>query len=392
MNENTPGPCLRLPWQSALLAAAVVAGFAAAGCSDDGNGAASADIGPGVTTARTFEPFVASDKLGTKPDVPPVLAFVQDSPRGFEQLLASGLEAGAKDAGLEFDSAQSNADPQTEVRNMEQFLVRGIGALVVLPVDPTAQAVVMKKALARGVAVGVIPPATLQVNAPQYQGGKALADQAATYIKTELGGRANVVLLNSDSVVLARPRFQAIRDVLKTIPEVKIVADVEPTKTDTEGGFKTMSTILQKNPDVDVVLGADAVVQGALSALEAQHKDSPRQFLGGIDCELPVLELIERGNSPYKVCVGLSPTVFGYAWARYAGRWREGKNIPQQMCVRPVPVTNAAEVVQYKQDGDEPGAVFDDPERLSRYIGLYGSISYDTRERYTSFQWSPKTC
>jgi ribose transport system substrate-binding protein len=371
---------------------AALCGACSSGTSGNTASSTSASIGPGITKAVTFAPFKPSDTVGPKPGLPAVLGNVQDSPRGFEQELADGLSLGARDAQLTFKNAESNGDPQAEVQDMQQFLVEGVGALFTIsPLDPTAQANVDRQAIGQGVDVGVNAPATSEIAAPQYRSGQQLAELAANYINTKLHGKANVVILNQDSVVPVRPRFQAMRDVLKAMPGVKIVADVEPAQTDTEHGFQTMTTVLQKVGHVDVVLGADAVVEGALAAIQAAHQASPDQFLGGVDCEAPALADIISGG-PYKACVGDVPTIFGYTWARFAGDWLAGKSVPSEVCVRWAQVTSPAQARQYEHDESNPAGVFSNPQRLSRYIGLYGNISYATRHDYLAFYWSPSSC
>ena len=61
-----------------------------------------------------------------------------------------------------------------------------------------------------GAYVGTIvpPPATLLLNAPQYETGKVLADAAIAYINDKLGGKANVVLLTQDSMQYLAPTLQ----------------------------------------------------------------------------------------------------------------------------------------------------------------------------------------
>ena len=59
------------------------------------------------------------------------------------------------------------------------------------------------------------------------------------------------------------------------------------------GGYATMKLILAANAQVDVVLGADTVVLGALRALREAGKDRPRMFLGGIDGEPQAVAEIE---------------------------------------------------------------------------------------------------
>jgi ribose transport system substrate-binding protein len=183
------------------------------------------------------------------------------------------------------------------------------------------------------------------------------------------------------------PRFQAIRAVLKTMPGVKIVADVTPAQQDNEHGFQEMNTILQTTSHVDVVLGSDEVVQGALAALEAAHKANDKQFLGGLDGEASSLKDILQGG-PYKATVGLAPAIFGYAWSQFAARWLDGKNIPQAINVVPVALTSPAQITAYDKAEDNPAAVWNNKQLLSQYLGLYGSISYASRENYLAYNWS----
>ena len=77
-----------------------------------------------------------------------------------------------------------------------------------------------------------------------------------------------------------------------------------------------MNTILSATPNVDVVLGADSVVLGALQALRAAGKARPDQFLGGIDGEPEAVAEIKKGDGPYKASIALSSAVFGYAMGR----------------------------------------------------------------------------
>ena len=67
---------------------------------------------------------------------------------------------------------------------------------------------------------------TLLLNAPQYATGKALTDAAIDHINAKLGGKANVVLLTQDSMQFLTPRFEAMRDGLRALPGVTIVADI----------------------------------------------------------------------------------------------------------------------------------------------------------------------
>jgi ribose transport system substrate-binding protein len=213
-----------------------------------------------------------------------------------------------------------------------------------------------------------------------------LGDAAAAYINSRLGGKANVVLLTHDNLQFLAPRFVAMRDSLKDIPGVTIVADISPLTVNEEGGNATMRTILLANPRVDVVLGADTVVLGALAALREAGKARPDQFLGGIDGEPEAVAEIKKGG-PYKTSVSLASPVFGYAMGQHAADWLEGRSVPQAMDILPKLLTSA-NMAAYEADLADPAAVYRDPARRNSYLKMYGNICYDTRDQYINFPWS----
>lgn len=354
-------------------------------------GSAIAQDGPsGITTPTVFAPFDPKALLcRAPPGLSKVLAFAQDNEREFMQGVRSGLAHAAKDRGLEYRVALANNDPVKMIEQVKTFHASKVGGLVAAPVDPASLSRSLQDIIWAGGYVGTVvpPPATSLLNAPQYLTGKTLGDAAAAYIKDKLRDKANVVLLTHDSLEFLAPRFVAMRDSLRDIPGVTVVADISPVTVNKEGGFATMSTILLANPDIQVVLGADTVVLGALAAVRAAGKARPDQFFGGIDGEPEAVAELKKGGSPYKISISLASPVFGYAMGQHAADWLEGKSIPQAMDVLPRALTIAT-IAQYERDLAEPGAVYADPARLAVHLKMYGNICYDTRDRYVNFPWS----
>lgn len=317
-----------------------------------------------------------------------VLAFAQDNQRQFMQGVSRGLAAAASDRSLSYQVALADNDAAKMVRQVAALRAERTGAVVAAPVDPASLAPALQELIWGGAYVGTVvpPPAVSLLNAPQYLTGKVLGDAAARYIHSKLGGRAKVVLLTHDSLQFLAPRFTAMRDALRAVPGVTIVADISPLTVDEEGGAAMMRTILLANPDVDVVLGADTVVLGALSALRAAGKVRGDQFLGGIDGEPKAVAEIKAGG-PYKASVSLASSVFGYAMGQHAADWLEGKSIPQAMDILPKAITLDS-VAAYEADLAHPAAVYADRVRRESYLKMYGNICHDTRDRYINFPWS----
>lgn len=348
------------------------------------------DGAPGITQRTVFPAFDPSAPTCSRPPgLNKVLGYVQENDRDFLEGVDHGLAMAARDRGLEYRRVLAQNDVAKAVEQIQSFLAGKVGGLVATSSDPAAVSHSLQQTIWSGAFVGTIvpPPATLLLNAPQYATGKVLTDAAIAHIKARLGGKANVVLLTQDTMEFLAPRFEAMRDGLNAIPGVTIVADIAPRPVTKEGGFETMKTILLANPRIDVVLGGDAVVLGALQALRAAGKDRPDQFLGGIDGEPEAVAEIKKGDSPYKASISLSSPVFGYAMGQFAADWLEGKSVPQAMDILPIALTSS-NMAQYEADLANPAPVFADPVRRNTYLKMYGNICYDTRDRYVNFPWS----
>ena len=317
------------------------------------------------------------------------LVFVQDNDREFVQGIGRGLASAASDRGVAFRVLRANNNAALMIRQVNGLRAARTGAIVVAPIDPPSLSPSLKSMIGSGAYVGAIvpPPATTILNAPQYQTGKVLAEAAAAYIRTRLGGKAKVVLLTHDSLQFLAPRFTAMRDTLRKLPGVTIVADISPATVDRAGGNRTMKMILLAQPKIDVVLGADTVVLGALDALRQSGKARPNQFLGGIDGERVAVAELKKAGSPYKASISLASPIFGYAMGRFAADWLNGKSVPQAMDILPKALT-IANIGQYERDVANPGAVYNDPKRRNAYLRMYGNICFDSRDRYINFPWS----
>lgn len=344
---------------------------------------------PGLIVPKVLAPFDAEAPACTPPPgLLRVLGFAQDNEREFMQGVARGLSLAAKDRSVEFRIALARNNAERQIEQVQAFRAQRVGAVVTAPVDAPSLGRSLQQLMWTGAYVGAVvpPPATLILNAPQYLTGKVLGDAAAAYIRRRLGGKARVVLLTHDSLQFLAPRFAAMRDSLKDMPGVTIVADISPQTVNKEGGAAAMRTILLANPTIDVVLGADTVVLGALNALRAAGKARPDQFLGGIDGEPEAVQEIKAGG-PYKASISLASPIFGYAMGQYAADWLDGKSIPQAMDILPAALS-LENIARYEADMADPASVYADRSRRAAYLKMYGNICYDSRDQYLNFPWS----
>jgi ribose transport system substrate-binding protein len=279
-------------------------------------------------------------------------------------------------------------DPRRMIEQVQTAHASRAGALVAAPINAVTLAPSLKALIQDGAYVGTIvpPPAISILNAPQFLTGQELAKAAVEYIQAKLAGRARVVLLTHDSNQFLAQRFVAMRQALKELPGVTIVADISPVTVNRQGGYETMKKILVAHPNVDVLLGADTVVLGALEAVREAGRARLDQFFGGIDGEPEAVAELKKGGE-YKATVSLASPIFAYAMGQHAADWLEGRSIPQAMDILPARLT-PQNIERYEADLADPAAVYRDESRRALYLKMYGNICYDTRDQFLNFAWS----
>jgi ribose transport system substrate-binding protein len=364
-------------------ATTVEASAASSVASTAGNEGAAGDAGAPIAVLPT-EPYVESDEVGEVPDLPERVAFANLGDAEIFTLWGDAMRSTASDVGLEYVTASADFDAVTNVEQIRSFITRGVGGMLVIDLDVPSQRPAVCEAMQTGAAVFTISfgPGTSQLMADQYATGKAAAEALVGYIDDSLGGEAQVVVFNQDDKEGIRPRYEAIREVIGAAGDgIEIVVDQLTQVESQEWGFEAMNTILQSNPDVRAIIGADDVVLGALAALDAAGVNQDEYVIAGINGTGQALEAVSDPDDAFRfdVAYGLAPV--GVAAARYAQYWLEGRAIPQVIQFTPVVLDSAEAVDEFNADMADPVAIFGTPKQ-EKYFTMLGSISYETRGAY----------
>jgi ribose transport system substrate-binding protein len=336
------------------------------------------DMGP---DPKTFQPFQPSDKVGEKPNLPRRIAWANTSNAEFFLAITNSIQLAAEDRDLEFITAIANDDSAKNIEQINTFLQRGIAALCIQPLDANAQAPLMQQAIDEGIAVLslVTPPSTTQAVADQYKVGHTQGLAAAKWITENLDGKAKVHYFNIDTIEVLIARHQGVLDGVKTAGEgVEIVSDVNAGAITNEAGFNTMNTVLQAHPDINVILGGDTLVLGALAAVEAAGKAGEKIYMSGIDGDAEALNKIREGG-PYKASFAFAYNMMGYAWGHYAADWLDGKEIPQVMQFNAIELNSAEAIDEFQNAMNNVRETW---QNADKYFTNLGSISYETRQNY----------
>lgn len=379
---------------AAGVAVVVAAGIAACG---GGGGSTAASGGSSNSTASSqsqggspfkgptsaLKPYDPSAPAGqAPPDMTKVVAFANQTDTGFFLDLQNGVKKAVEPQGWQFLAANAAGDAAKNLTQVNSFLQRGVGVLLTAPVGgnlgPSQQ-----QALDKGIAVFsfLSGPAIDVASADQCQIGKTQGEDAVRFIQKNMGGNAQVVYINANklSPVLIPRDTCAVKALKAGGPGIQLVAD-EFNTPGVATGNKLMTSLLQAHPDVNVVLGDDESVLGALKAFQAGGKESQLKYASGVNGSADALAEVSKGNTPYKTVYSFGYGPLGYEWGQAAIAYSQGKSIPMVMDVNPIALSSKADIAQFERDTNDPAHA-----DMQKYIKKLGNISYASRGHYVNY-------
>lgn len=214
----------------------------------------------------------------------------------------------AKKLGYTLLEGNANGNCETQVANIEGFISRGVKAIVVNPICAQATYTqVVGKAVQAGIKViGYANGVTGQSSSilwSDVQGATGLANWAVQWYHENFSGSASSqfswVLFNFDQC--GTPCLNRTETMKKIVVQATGVNPLVAKATTEEEGLSAMETFLQRNPNINMVLGInDAGALGAYQALSQQikqsHRDPSKIFVAGIDGQIEAVKKIAAGG------------------------------------------------------------------------------------------------
>ena len=175
------------------------------------------------------------------------------------------------------------ASAEAQVAEVENLLVQGVDALVILPHEPGALTPICRKVAAEGVPIVVVdrgldePVQRVEVVGDNPGFGRVGAERIAE----ALGGEGLVAVMEGIPCQVNKDRVEAFRAEIGKHPGLQIVAD-DRADWNTEKGYSLMEAFLQKHDRIDAVwAGDDDVLLGAIKACRDMGRDDVRVMIGG---------------------------------------------------------------------------------------------------------------
>ena len=222
----------------------------------------------------------------------------------------------AEEYGFEVNIQDANLDLAAQISHIEDFVTMGVDAIAFAPVDAAGVGPAVEEAIGKGIPVFVFDSKidsdapTSQVIFDLYNDGSIMADWALDYIDANLGGKAEIAILDFP----AEPNGSVIRSngFQETI-EAAGNAGIEIISRQDGGASRTVSmeameNILTAHPDVNMVFGINFdTCAGAKAALEAAGKTDVA--IVGLGWGIEAFEALENDDPMYKAWFVPSPPV-----------------------------------------------------------------------------------
>ena len=209
---------------------------------------------------------------------------------------------------------KTSPDGAAQANALEDLTTQGINALVVLPHNPDELTDPIKKVKEKGVFITVVDRALRERSVEDlYVAGNnpELGRVAGDYIKNQLGGKGDVVVIQGLPIPINEQRVNAFKDAIKG-SDIKIL-DSQFGNWSRDDAFKVMQDFLTKYPHIDAVWCQDDDME--LSVLEAlkQAKRSDVKFVVAGAGSKEMVKRVMDGDPKMPVDVLYSPSMVAVA-------------------------------------------------------------------------------
>jgi ABC-type sugar transport system substrate-binding protein len=279
-----------------------------------------------------------------------IAACMQGNQSGFVRYLVSAMyeyqKASASDVELKVVFADD--DPAKQQSQVEQFVSEGISAIILNPVDKVQSAAAVDFAAQHKVPIITVNTVSDSKNVTAHVGSddveagtlqlerlikaakdKNIASPRIAYINAVIGHSAQVF------------REQAYKQVLAKHPEAKLVVQ-NTADWSGEKALQLTENWIQSykkgnDPGIDIIATqADCILVGTITAVE-NSGDGGRILLGGMDCDMPVMDKIKAGvvdNSIWQDGLGQGEWSLRLAIDAARGKTISDHIIPYEVCTK----------------------------------------------------------
>jgi ribose transport system substrate-binding protein len=176
---------------------------------------------------------------------------------------------------VEVTYTESELKVDKQIANIEDMLTKGVDAIIVTPISPTALIPTLKKAQAKGVKVVLLAS---KIRSQDYDALVTVNDEdfgkaGAEWLAKALGGKGKIIALNGISGISASDdRWAGAKEVFEANPDIEVVSAVDAS-WDYAQAKVAVSNLLAANPEIDGIWSqGGAMTLGAIDAFDAAQR------------------------------------------------------------------------------------------------------------------------
>jgi len=216
----------------------------------------------------------------------------------FYQDLQKGLEAEADSDSIDLHVVAGEWDLSRQTSQVENFITRGMDAIVIAPVNSSGIVSAVQEANQAGIPVFTVDIAAgggdvvSHIASDNRQGGRLLA----RYVAGRLGGKGDVAILDQPTVTSVQDRVAGFREGLAEYPGIRIVADPAVDRGLRDVAKEKTDDLLSSGRHIDAIFGSnDDCALGALASVEAAGRKDI--VIVGFDATPEARSAISRGTA-----------------------------------------------------------------------------------------------
>jgi ribose transport system substrate-binding protein len=262
----------------------------------------------------------------------------------FWKAVHAGAQSAADEAGVEiiWTGPNDEGDRRQQIEVVQNFISRGVDAIVLAPADEVALARPVETAVARKIPV-VIIDSNLQsdvqssfVATDNREGGRMAARQLAQVMNE----KGNVILLrfNEGSASNDQREDGFLEELAKNYPQIKVISSNQYAGTTKESAFQASQNLLNRfGEEVNgIFCPNEPVAFGMLRALETSKRAGKIKFVG-FDTGESLIEGMREGS--IHGLVAQDPFNMGYQGVKAAVGVLKGEPVEKRIPTRVVTIT-----------------------------------------------------
>lgn len=214
----------------------------------------------------------------------------------WQTYLNDAVQAKGDELGIEIVFSDGKADPATQLANVENFIIQGVDAILIVMVDPSAPAPFLKAAKDAGIPLIAVnrkfDGAEVFVGSDDINAGIMQME----FVAKALGNKGNIAILEGMSGQnSAVKRTEGNTTVADKYPDMKVIRQ-DTGKWDRAKGMEVAENWLQSGDQIDAIIANnDEMAIGAIRALEAVGKTDD-VIVAGVDGTIDALAYVKDGT------------------------------------------------------------------------------------------------